>query len=244
MMNRIERIERYLQGKLEEGDLWEFKKALEVDAEFAEEVKLYKELLSMQQQAAKETLLDTMQHIHQENKPSDIQRFMHTYRYAAVAAAFALLFGIGMLLTTVFSGTTNQQLYSAYFQPEQSILNVRSTGISMEHTVMQGLQYYELNDYQAALEMFEMAPTNLMGKLYSGIALMELSEFNSAVAKFNYIIQHNDNLFVDQAEWYLSLCYLKQDKTEDARLRLAKIAEDRGIYKVKAQKLLNEMKNK
>ncbi len=243
-MNNIERIERYFQGKLEEGDLWEFKKALEVDAEFAEEVNLYKELLAMQQQAAKTTLLDTMQQIHHKSNSGGIQRFIHTYKYAAAAAAFALLFGIGMLLATVFSSSSNQQLYSAYFQPEQSILNVRSAGISMEQTVMQGLQYYELSEYQAALEMFEMAPTNLLGKLYSGIALMELNEFNSAVAKFNYIIQHNDNLFVDQSEWYLSLCYLKLDKTEDARMMLAKIADDRSIYKVKAQKLLNEMKNK
>jgi tetratricopeptide (TPR) repeat protein len=92
--------------------------------------------------------------------------------------------------------------------------------------------------------MFDMEPGNLLGKLYSGISYMELNDFEKAMGYFNFIIQHKDNLFIDQSEWYLSLCYLKTNRMEEASRLLDKIANERGVFKTKAQMLLNELKNK
>ena len=49
--NKAEYVERYLEGKLKDGDLWEFKVNLEQDKELAQELQL--------QQEINETLVDT-----------------------------------------------------------------------------------------------------------------------------------------------------------------------------------------
>jgi len=100
---------------------------------------------------------------------------------------------------------------------------------------MQGMQFYELQDYSTALEMFNKTPENIMGRLYSGLSHIELGEFSKAIIDFKFVIKQNDNLFIDQAEWYLALCYLKTNQTKEAVNYLEKIAGDRGFFKTKAR---------
>ncbi len=107
--------------------------------------------------------------------------------------------------------------------------------------MLDGMQLYELHNYDAAIEMFEKSPNNLMGKLYAGLSLMELGEYDEAIGKFQYIVDHNDNLFIDQAAWYQSLCYLKTGNREVAAKGFKSIAADNGVYKTKSQKILKEM---
>jgi tetratricopeptide (TPR) repeat protein len=243
-MKNFEKITNYLKGELKDGDLWEFRKALEVDAELAADYKLYTQAHAQLENKHKNKLHNTLNSIHKDAQRKGIVRSLGVYRLAGIAAAMALLIGFGTLMFNMFGTSSTQQLYAAYFQQEKSVLNVRSAGLNMEQTVMQGMQYYEMNKFEIAIAMFDMEPGNLLGKLYSGISYMELNDFEKAMGYFNFIIQHKDNLFIDQSEWYLSLCYLKTNRMEEASRLLDKIANERGVFKTKAQMLLNELKNK
>jgi len=182
--------------------------------------------------------------IHQENKKNGIQRFLADYRVVAAAASIILILAVGGLMISNYYGQqSNNQLYAAYFTHENSMFSLRSTGSNIEQPVIQGIQYYEMQNFDAAVEMFEKAPDNLLGKLYGGLSFMELNEFDRAKESFNFIIQHNDNLFIDQSEWYLGLCNLKTNHTKEAISILEKIAKENSVYKTKAQKLLKELKN-
>lgn len=243
-MKNFEKITSYLKGELKDGDLWEFRKALKVDAELAADYQLYTQAHAQLENKNKNKLHNTLNSIHKDAQRKGIVRTLGVYKLAGIAAAIALLIGFGTIMFNMFTTSGTQQLYAAYFQPEKSVLNVRSAGLNMEQTVMQGMQYYEMNKFEIAIAMFDMEPSNLLGKLYGGISYMELNDFEKAKKYFNYIIDHNDNLFIDQSEWYLSLCYLKTDQTAEAAKLLDKIATERGVFKTKAQMLLNEMKNK
>ncbi len=243
-MKNFEKITNYLKGELKDGDLWEFRKSLEVDAELAADYKLYTQANAQLENKNKSKLHNTLNSIHQDASRKGIVRTLGVYKLTGIAAAIALLIGFGTFMFNMFGTSTTQQMYAFYFQPEKSVLNVRSAGLNMEQTVMQGMQYYEMNKFEIAIAMFDMEPSNLLGKLYGGISYMELNDFDKAIDYFNSIIQHNDNLFIDQSEWYLSLCYLKTNKTAEANKLLNKIATERGVFKTKAQMLLNEMKNK
>ncbi|MBS4056615.1 MAG: tetratricopeptide repeat protein [Bacteroidales bacterium] len=243
-MKNYDKLYRYVHGELDESELWEFKKSLETDVEL---IKEYNEFMAMHQtigQHDKFSLLNHLNMIHQENKKKGIQRFLADYRVVAAAASIILILAVGGLMISNYYGQqSNNQLYAAYFTHENSMFSLRSTGSNIEQPVIQGIQYYEMQNFDAAVEMFEKAPDNLLGKLYGGLSFMELNEFEKAKESFNFIIQHNDNLFIDQSEWYLGLCNLKTNHTKDAITILEKIAKENSVYKTKAQKLLKELKN-
>jgi tetratricopeptide (TPR) repeat protein len=103
------------------------------------------------------------------------------------------------------------------------------------------MQLYEMQQFGAAIEMFNMVPDNLLGKLYGGIALMELGSYEKAIENFKSIIEHNDNLFIDQAEWYMSLSYIKTNRIEDAKKILLNIVKENTKYKNESLSLLKDL---
>ena len=55
------------------------------------------------------------------------------------------------------------------------------------------------------------------------------------------IIEDNDNLFVDQAEWYLGLCYLKLNDTEKAIIQFSKISQSNSTYKIRSEEIIKNI---
>ncbi len=237
-MKDLEKFEKFIKGELEEGDLWEFKKSLEVDASLAAEYEVYKAAFSPNARK-KHQLMDELNDLRRTKTQRSIP--FGWQRIAAVAAGIIILLGIGFGLIKMQHSASNQELYAQYFVAESASFNVRSATNSLEQPVLDGMQFYELHNYDAAIEMFEKAPNNLMGKLYSGLSMMELGDFKGAIHKFDDIINHSDNLFVDQAEWYQSLCYLRTGKRSKAIEKFQEIADDNGVYKTKALKILKEI---
>ncbi len=238
-MRDLEKFEKYIKGELEEGDLWEFKKSLEIDASLKTEFELYKATFGKHAQN-KHKLMDELNKIRNEQSRGKMVK-LSWHKISAIAAGIIILLGVGVSIFKMQFNTSNQELFNQYFIAESAAFNVRSSTNSLEQPVLDGMQFYELHNYDAAIEMFEKAPNNLMGKLYSGLSMMELGDFESAVNKFDDIIKHNDNLFVDQAEWYQSLCYLRLGKKSNAIDSFRKIAADNGVYKSKALKILKEL---
>ncbi len=240
-MKKFEIIEKYLNNQLKGDELMSFKKSLHADTKLAEDLRLYQSINKSLSDTAKNKLYVTLNEIHLQNQSTGIIRYINHYKVSAVAAAITILSAVGVLLVTMFNNPTNDQLYAAYFQPEQSVLSVRSAGVNMEQTIIQGMQLYEMKQFGAAVEMFNLAPSNLLGKLYAGIALMEINNFEMAIDNFNLIIEHNDNLFIDQAEWYLGLCYVKTNQVDQARQILNKIIVENTKYKKESLALLNKL---
>ena len=76
-----------------------------------------------------------------------------------------------------------------------------------------------------------------------GVSSMRMSKYVDASESFNKVIAHNDNLFVQTAEYYLAGCLLALDETERARRQLAMIASSANhFYKSDAEKILKRMK--
>lgn len=245
-MKNLEKIEKFVKGGLEEGELWEFKTSLETNAVLAKELNAYQVIQDSIGNTKKHQLMDTLGEIHATHNEQTNRKglFMRSPRIYAAAASIIILIAAGISLLWMQSDQSATVLFDQYFVAESASFNVRSASSSIEQPVLQGMQYYELHDYDAALEMFNKAPNNLMGKLYGGLSLMELGDFDKASTKFEYIIEHNDNLFIDQAQWYLGLCYLRTDKQKQAVEAFTKIAEQSGVYKTKAQKILHELSQK
>ncbi len=167
--------------------------------------------------------------------------YTKTFAMAAAAAITIFLLIGGSLSINLFTSTpSDQSLYSEYFNPETTLLTVRS-GVTTSAAIEKGIILFNQEQYESAIVAFHSEPGNFTGKLYTGFSYMKLEQFDKAEMQFLAIIQNNDNLFVDQAEWNLGLCYLASGKEPQAKQVISKIAESNTAYSGKAEKLLLEM---
>ncbi len=75
-----------------------------------------------------------------------------------------------------------------------------------------------------------------------GVSNMGLQKFVDASESFNKVIIHDDNLFIQKAEWFQAGCLLAMNESDRARRQLIKIAdEDNHFYSSDAEKILKRM---
>jgi tetratricopeptide (TPR) repeat protein len=78
--------------------------------------------------------------------------------------------------------------------------------------------------------------------LIYGVAEMKNNNFPAAKSSFRSIIDNADNFYIDQAQWYLALCYVKTRENRDAVSQLETIINSNSIYRDKAKKLIKKIK--
>ncbi|HMM12578.1 MAG TPA: hypothetical protein PKE03_10840 [Bacteroidales bacterium] len=239
-MENLERIERYVNHEMDENELWEFKKDLKNDPQLAEELALMQAMSVVSKAPQKIKLMKLMDDIKAEEEKKSRAVFF-SRRSLAYAASLLLLVAAGFGLWHLAGNSGNEKLFMAYYQPEPVSFAVRSVTMSSDEPVLLGLDMFENRKYAEAIHYFSQSPNNPMGRLYSGLAQMELGEYGKAITDFKSILSQENNLFTDQAAWYLSLCYLKTNKQKELMASLREIAAGRSVYKTKALKLMNEL---
>jgi hypothetical protein len=78
--------------------------------------------------------------------------------------------------------------------------------------------------------------------LLNGVSNFEEKKYPEAKQSFTKVINDDSNLFVETAEWYLALCYLKTDERDKAVKQLNIIKKEGGIYGDDAKKILRKLK--
>lgn len=203
------------------------------------------EFLQAIQDEHKIALRDTLVSIHnKESQNSNYVISIFSWKVQSIAASIAIFLMVGAsFLFNMNNTTTNEELFSQYYTTENSILTVRSNTAAEYSPVNEGLKYFDQQNYQKALTAFELAPNNVVANLYTGFSYMELKQYDQAIGAFKNIIDQKDNLFIDQAEWNLGLCYVATDNTNQAKQVLTKITNSNTIYNIRAQQLLEDMGN-
>jgi tetratricopeptide (TPR) repeat protein len=63
---------------------------------------------------------------------------------------------------------------------------------------------------------------------------MEIKDFNKAIDILNQIIANQDNAFLEHAEWYLALCYIKTNRLTEAKKIINQIKTSDSYYRALA----------
>lgn len=140
-----------------------------------------------------------------------------------------------------------------YFQPHKDIFKEYYTSENiMDQTrgdgdIVDGVIKFHNKDYKSATQYFskiiQKDSSNITIWFYYGISNIEIRDFNKAIESFNYIINENDNLYIEHAEWYLALCYLKNNQKDKAIDQFTKISKNFDNYhQNEAIKILKELK--
>jgi tetratricopeptide (TPR) repeat protein len=238
--SRTDYIERYLQGQLKEGELWEFKVKLEKDPELARQLKLQREINETLADNSKLKLRKQLSSTYYQTQK--VNTFSQWKYQIAAAVAIFILVG-GGLTTNLFNSSKidNTTLYQQNFVPDNSLFTLRAGTSILDASLENAMKEYNNENYVEAIRLFSMENDNMGAKLYSGFAYMKLSDFDNAILALNEVIDNNNNLFFDQAEYNLALCYLAIGDSKKTIEILNGIIDKQTAYSKKAKKIIKNI---
>ena len=204
-------LQKYLDNELSENELARFEQELNASPELLVDLDLYKEV---DEAIADTEVLDfraQLADLREETKRSDtgrrVFRFTRPWHYAATAA-LALLVAIG-LATFLGRPLSNSDLFAKYMKPYELVLTNRSIDNEFTQMLMhQAEAAFLQGDFEKAIgfydEILEINAEKVEADFYKGISNMEIKKYVDASESLNRVIEHNDNLFIQKAEWYLA----------------------------------------
>jgi len=256
-INDIQRMERFLEGKMGVEERKEFERKLNLDQSLntmMTDMNLLVEGIKMSAaQTSKEEKSDRLKFFAEindiESHAFDISapaaRVVPMYRKPMVwSAAASVLLLVSLTFYFVREQTPlNEQLYVAYFEPFDSPGSGSTRGTTNVVTLKtEAYEYYDNGNYKLAAQLFEQIvkeKDDPIAQLCLGNAYLKLNDFASAEKIFTDMVAKHAELFT-QAKWYLALTYLKENKMERAKAILWEISKS-STYGEKAQKLLKKL---
>jgi uncharacterized protein HemY len=113
----------------------------------------------------------------------------------------------------------------------------------MEQAIRSANEAYEAGDFEKAAqqleEILDANPEKQILHFYLGIAHLETDDFPAAVESFKAA---QDSVYLEEANWYLALAYLKQQQPELAKDILSGFANNpQSRYYEKAKDLVSKL---
>jgi hypothetical protein len=248
--SRIEEIEGYIYNELPEDEMASFEAELSQNKTLAEEIELIRNIDMALRESEVMQLRNNLHNIagqiaaEKQTELSFITRFKaRKVIISSVAASLILLLGItGILTRQASQDKLYQKFYTAYQGPGIN----RSANEAADPTFIKAQQKLEKQDFEAAISLFREVTSrnqnNMVAHFYTGAALQETGKYQNAIDEFNQVILNKDNLFTEQAQWYIGLCFLQTNENKKAYKQFKKLAENQGFYQTKAQAILRKMK--
>lgn len=240
-------IERYIANEmLPDERIW-FERELEGNQALREETELRRktnEILASNNDIL--VLRSKLASISAEHEKSG-RKFMpgKAVRYAA---AIALLL---MTATAIYLPTrkmSNDAIFERYavLVPTAGESVSRSSGQDSDNMYNLAVTEYRDGNYSAAIAHFrnytsirEEHPELLM---MLGNSYMQIQQYNEAGKNYKKVIDHDNNLYLEDANMLLGLCYLKVGNNDLARQQMTAIAASESRHRRDARKILKKMR--
>lgn len=248
------RIEDYLDGALGEQERLAFEAELRADPALASAlatVRETRERLRRQwaDESADDALLDTLKLLGAEHfqaarsadKKSGGARMFRLPQawWAAAAATVAVLIAAWFFLRP----PAHERLYAEYREFPEADFTVRGADPSGRQ-LQDAAEAFNRRDYAAALPAFQnylsSQPDDAEARLYEGLCYLEMKQYVAAAAVFQQL-GTTPNAWADEANWFLALGYLRQNKRPECVRALEGIRAESSRYQ-QAQTLLARLK--
>ena len=246
----IEEIESYIHCELSEEELACFEAELTSNQNLKEEIELIKNIDQALNESDVMQLRSKLQHIasqiasekRTERSFTGKFKFQRAVVISSIAASLILLLGITGLLSR---HSSQVELYQKFYNKYETAGIVRSASSTADQTLITAMQKFEDQDYEAAINLFSEVISkdqkNMAGHFYAGVSLQETGKYQNAIQEYQTVIIDKDNLFIEQAQWYIGLCYLQTNENKKAYKQFRNIADNQGFYQAKAQAILKKM---
>ncbi len=242
--------DRYLDGELKDQERKWYEDELLSNPDLVKDLELHRDV----NQAIRETdvirLRNQLDKIHATVEPEyqeSITRKVVQNKYVRIAAAsVVVIVALGLFLNYILSRPADgTELFQRYYETPVLSVTVRSNA-ELDNLFHDAIIHYNNGEFTDALSLFEQViekdNSNMKAHLATGISHIEINQTKEAEESFETVIQHKDNLYVDRAEWFLALCYLKLNDLDNARQQFDTIAKNDLSYKQnEAKRILKKL---
>lgn len=164
-------------------------------------------------------------------------------KYAAAVAFIAL---ISASLYFPLHNVPADRLYQQYYKSYELQGASRSVSVDNNKLMTNALAAYQSQDYQVAIsylkQLIDSEKRSIEAVFAYGVTNMEASNYPEAGGSFREVLDHNDNLYLEDAAWYLGLCYMMNNETDKAIAQLNLIANSKSRYNKEARKLSKKLR--
>lgn len=239
-------IERYNAGEMNEAETTWFLKELDNNEKLRKEVDLRKKtdmVLKTHDVIQLRNKLTEIERIRAAEKPVKTPVKSMSLRYAAIIAGLMIVGGI-----TLYNGRsmTNDEILDRFYKSYEVTSPSRSQQAILNSDYSTAIEYYNIHDYRNAALYFSKVvdsdPRYMESTMLNGVSNFEVRNYPDAESSFIKVIDNNDNLFLEDSQWYLALCYLRTNEQEKAFDQLNAINKSESIYKRDAKKIMKKMK--
>jgi len=239
-------IERYIAGEMSDSEIIWFEKELDGNNILRREVELRHRTEEVLKKQDIITLRNKLLSIEKARK-ADIPVINSRRKvYLGIAASIAGFIVFGSVIFLSDRNLSTNEIMKRYYTEYQPTSGQRSGGAELNEYFTLGLEYFASHDYKNAALFFskvvENEPKNMYATLLNGISNFEESRYNDAKKSFGTVIDDNKNLYIDQAQWYLALCFLQTKEEEKACMLLQTIIDEGGLYAKQSKKILKKIK--
>ncbi len=242
-LNFNELIEQYRNGLLNQEERKFVDKLQETDPEFQKEFQLHVHLDSA---ILDMDLMNFEKQIATIHKDYEKKHSIPILWRVAASVAFIIVVGSLFYLTNPGLLRSSQSLADNYYEVYKPLSAFRSGDQPSDLLLAEAFDLFTRKDFSNAANKFKnllnLNPSNNMARFYLGISLIETGKPSDAIPLMQEIIQQKDVLFGNQAEWYLSLCFLKTNDKAEAKKHLKILVSKNSHYKAQALNLLKELK--
>jgi len=249
----IEKIELYLEGKLQGEELHLFEEQLKNDKEISNLFLCYKQAIEEVQTYSRSEIKERLKLIHEEviaNENTFFSRIKNrtSLRIAAILIGFTILTSPLIIYVTSHQQNKSDKLFVTNFAPYMNITTQRGGDDSQQRSVLQNaaMHFYNNREFTNAIVNFEELfksqdqPDSLV-LFYYGISCLGAQQHQKAIDVFTKLSSKKNYILYEQSKWYLALSYLKtHDKVSTSRI-LKEVIEEKGEYTSKALHLLEEL---
>jgi hypothetical protein len=241
-------IEDYIDGTLEGELLDEFLLELKDNSDLMAEVELRK---LVNESIGESDIFNLRNELKVARESAEVKKVKMLIPEAKISemrfwrssvAILIVLLGIAGVLRNSFVSVDN--MYDNYFEvpawsPERSL--------SDEITLLQRANISYLNgDFAQVINILEqVSESNVeypVFDFYKSVSFQKLEKLDDAIAGYTKVINHGDNLFIEESEWYRSLCYLKTGNKEKARVELLAVIKRKGHFENDAKAVIRRLK--
>ncbi|MEZ5104011.1 MAG: hypothetical protein R2757_05920 [Draconibacterium sp.] len=236
----FERIEKYLSDKMGENEKLFFEKELKetpaLNAKL-DELKLIFEGIE------KAEFKEKLNQFHREMGKDSNLRIVKTtsFNWKSLAVAASIIFIAVISVIFYNRPNANERLFAAYYKTDPGLVTAMSSK-EMDYEFERGMVDFKSGEFQSAVNRWEPLlagnPNSDTLNYFLGTAYLELRYSTQAIQNLHKVSENSQSKFVDDANWYLALAYILEDKKDEARQALI-----RTNHPLKAQ-LLNRLEEK
>lgn len=243
-------IEKYLSGELDQGSMASFEEELAINPGLIRDVNLHRETEEaieekdiMELRASLSRIRERKESPQEKTKRGITLPSAHRLAWYAAAASVILVLSIAGFIRS--RSYTSSDIYAQYYSPYKGSVMFRSAPAGELSIETEAMMHFNRENYDAALSLFKKIlkrnENNPAVNFYSGTIYQDRKLYDKALSSYAKVTEHNDNLLVEQARWYIALCYLESDKRRRALEEFRKIALEGGYYTTRALEIIEKL---